>query len=414
MERRSFLAASAAALAARPVFANPVAAACERMTPWLIEQRRDFHMHPELMYDLFRTSKVVADRLAKLGLADIRTGIAQTGVTGVIRGAKPGPIVAVRADMDALPIDESKLDIAYKSKNPGVKHACGHDAHTTIALGVAEVLMSMRQELPGTVLMIFQPAEEGGRGAQKMVQQGVFSPVKPEAIFGLHVWPQVDYGKIAYASGVAMAAADRVEITIKGKMSHGAQPENGIDTVVVAANAIQALQSIRSRRMSGTDDFVLSLGSIHGGTAFNIITDTIKIEGTMRTLSESLRDKARSMIMQTMRGVTEAFGATYEYKFDEIGTVTYNDPALVARTVPTFRKVLGEKNVIEVGPVMGAEDFSYFQKEMPGFFYFLGVRNEAKGFVHAVHTPEFDLDERALPLGVNAMTNVVLDYLTKG
>lgn len=413
MDRRHFLATGAAALAAQTTFADPVSVATERMTPWLIEQRRDFHMHPELMYDLFRTSKVVADRLTKLGLSDIRTGIAKTGVTGVIRGGKPGPVVAVRADMDALPIDESKLDIPYKSQNPGVKHACGHDVHTTVALGVAEILMSMRAELPGTVLMVFQPAEEGGRGAQKMVQEGVFSPLRPESIFGLHVWPEIEYGKIGYASGVAMAAADRVEITINGKMSHGAQPEKGVDTVVVAANAIQALQSIRSRRMSGTDDFVLSLGSIHGGSAFNIITDTVKIEGTMRTLSESLRDRARSMIMQTLRGVTEAFGASFEYKFSEIGTVTYNEPKLVERTVPTFRRIAGEANVLQVGPVMGAEDFSYFQKEMPGFFYFLGVRNEAKGIVHAVHTPEFDVDERCLPFGVNVMANVVLDYLRK-
>jgi len=411
MLRRDFLALSGATLAAAPV-TTPVKAMAAKMTPWLIEQRRDFHRHPELMYQEVRTARIVAERLRALGLEDIRTGIAKTGVTALIRGAKPGPVIAVRADMDALPIDESAQNIPYKSLNPGVKHACGHDAHTTMALGVAEILMSLRGDLAGTVKMVFQPAEEGGRGARKMIDEGILDNPNVEAIFGQHVWPSTNTGSIDYCPGAFMASGDFFTITIKGKMSHGARPEEGIDAVYIASQCVSALQAIRSRRISTTDPLVLSIGSIQGGTAANIIADSVVLKGTLRTLDAGVRDRAQTLIHQTLEGITKAHGGSYEMDLQAIGTVTYNEPKLVERTLPAFERVLGKANVRRIGPQMVAEDFSYYQQKIPGFFYFLGVRNEAKGFVHPVHTPQFDLDEAAMPIGVEVMTSAVLQYLS--
>ncbi len=416
MTRRTFAASTLAAVAG-PVAAQDtpqrrIQAMAQRLKPWLIEQRRDFHMHPELMYQEVRTARVVADRLRQLGVAEIKTGIGKTGVTGVIRGAKPGPVVALRADMDALPIDESNYKVPYQSKNPGVKHACGHDAHTTMLLGTAEVLMAMRNEMPGAVKLLFQPAEEGGRGAQKMIDDGALENPKPEAIFGQHVWPNVPTGAIDYAPGAFMASGDFFTITIKGKMAHGARPEDGVDAVYIAAECISALQSIRSRRVSTNDPLVLSIGSIQGGTAANIIADSVTLKGTLRTLDPAVRDRAQTLMHQTLDGVTKAFGASYEMDLQGIGTVTYNQPELVSRTLPAFEQLLGKDKLRRVQPLMVAEDFSYYQKVIPGFFYFLGVRNEAKGFIHAVHTPEFDLDEDALPIGVSALSSAAWNYLT--
>lgn len=416
MRRRDFIASSAAAVvtAAASPRDQAIFAAAEKLKPWLIEQRRDFHMHPELMYQEVRTSKVVAERLRKLGLEEIKTGIAKTGVTAIIKGGKPGPVVALRADMDALPIDESKFDKPYKSQNPGVKHACGHDSHTTMLLGVAEILQSMRAEIPGTVKFVFQPAEEGGRGAQKMIDEGVLENPKPVAIIGQHVWPATPVGSINFAPGAFMASGDFFTITIKGKSAHGARPEDGVDAVVIASECISALQTIRSRRIATSDQMVLSIGSMHGGTAANIIADTVELKGTLRTLNGRVRDQAITMMNQTLEGVTKAFGGSYSMDIATIGTVTYNEPKLVEATVPTFHRVLGEKNVQQIGPQMVAEDFSFYQQVIPGFFYFLGIRNEAKGIIHAVHTPEFDIDEDAIPIGVKVMASAALDFLARG
>jgi amidohydrolase len=416
MRRREFLAATSGAFALRAAAGHDgaIAEAAARLTPWLVEQRRDFHMHPELQFQEVRTSRVVAERLRKLGLADIKTGVAQTGVTALIQGGKPGPVVALRADMDALPIDESNYKVPYQSKNPGVKHACGHDAHTTMLLGVAEVLQSLRADLPGTVKLVFQPAEEGGGGAEKMIADGALENPKPVAIFGQHVWPQTALGKLHYAPGPFMASADTLTIRIRGKNAHGARPEEGIDAIVVAAQCISALQSIRSRRISTSEPMVLTLGKIEGGTAHNIIASEVTIKGTLRTLNSSVRDQAFTMMHQTLKGVTEGFSSSYELESSGTG-LTYNEPALVEKTIPTFTRVLGEDNVVRIVPQMVAEDFSAYQKRIPGFFYFLGIRNESKSLgIHPVHTPEFDIDEDALPIGVRVMASAAWDFLARG
>ncbi|MER3427655.1 MAG: amidohydrolase [Pyrinomonas sp.] len=394
-----------------------IAQAAESLRAKLIEQRRDFHMYPELSNREERTSRIVAERLKALGFDDVRTNVARHGVVGLLKGAKPGPVVAVRADMDALPIQET-IDVPYKSRVPGVKHACGHDVHTTIALGVAEILSRMRDEISGSIKFIFQPAEEGPPpgeegGAPLMIKEGVLDNPRPQAIFGLHVMPTIEVGKIGYNSGPAMASSDRFVVTIRGKKVHGAYPHEGVDAVVVAAECVMALQTIRSRRINTQEPLVLSVGIIQGGNRFNIIADEVKLEGTVRTLNEDVRRRVQQMMRETVAGITSAYGATFEMQYEEGAAVTYNDPELVEETLPTLRRIVGSQNVIAPLPQMGAEDFSYYQRVIPGFYYFLGVANRARGITAMVHTPEFDVDEEAITIGVKAMANVLLDYLDR-
>lgn len=394
-----------------------IAQAAEGLRAQLITQRRDFHMHPELSNREERTSRIVAERLRALGLEDVKTGVGKYGVTALLRGARPGPVVAVRADMDALPVSEVN-DVPYKSQTPGVKHACGHDAHTTVELGVAEVLSKMKDEIKGTIKFIFQPAEEGAPpgeegGARLMIKEGVMENPRPSAIFGLHTLPSIEAGQIAYHSGPAMASSDRFLITIRGKGSHGAQPHAGIDSVVVAAECVMALQTIRSRRIDPQEPLVISVGKIEGGTRYNIIAGEVKMEGTMRTLSEEVRQRAQTLMRETLQSITAAYGATFELKFDEGAAVTFNEPRLVEETLPVMRRIVGADNLLSIKPFMPAEDFSYFQKVSPGFYYFLGVGNRAKGITAGWHTPDFDIDEESLVVGVKVMSNVLLDYLDR-
>jgi amidohydrolase len=395
--------------------AQRVAQAAESLRAQLVATRRDFHMNPELSNREERTSRVVAERLRALGLEDVKTGVGKYGVTALLKGAKPGPVVAVRADMDALPIQEVN-DVPYKSKVPNVKHACGHDAHTTVELGVAEVLSKMRGEISGTIKFIFQPAEEGPPageegGAKLMIKEGALENPRPAAIFGLHTYPQLEAGQIGYQSGPAMASSDRFTITVHGKSSHGAQPQAGVDAVVVAAECVTALQTIRSRRIDPLEPLVISVGSIHGGNRFNIIAGEVKMEGTMRTLSEEVRKRAQALMRETLQNITAAYGATFELEFEENAAVTYNEPALVDETLPTIRGVVGDKNLVSIKPLMPAEDFAYYQRVVPGFYYFLGVGNRARGITAAWHTADFDIDEESLVVGVKVMSNVLLDYL---
>lgn len=392
-----------------------IARAADGLRQKLIEQRRDFHINPELSNREERTAKVIAERLKALGLDEVKTGIGKYGVVALLKGGLPGDVVAVRADMDALPIQET-IDVSYKSKTAGVKHACGHDLHMTIELGVAEVLSKMRDRLHGTIKFIFQPAEEGPPmgergGAPLMIEEGCLENPRPSAIFGLHVMPNIEVGQIGYNSGPAMASSDRFAITIHGKKVHGAYPHDGIDTVVVAAECVTALQTIRSRRINTQEPLVITLGSIHGGNRYNIIADEVKLEGTMRTLNETVRAKAIEMMKQTLAGITLAYGASYELEFGNNNAVTYNEPALVEATLPTMKRIVGGNNLITPNPQMGAEDFSAYQKIIPGFFYFLGVGNKAKGITAMIHTPEFDADEESLVIGVKVMSNVLADYL---
>jgi amidohydrolase len=395
-----------------------IAQAAAALRNRLVETRRYLHMHPELSNREVNTGKFIAERLKEIGFTDIKTNVARNGVVALLKGGKPGPVVAVRADIDALPIQENHT-FDFKSQNPGAMHACGHDAHMTVELGVAELLFKMRDQISGSIKFIFQPAEEGPPegeegGAALMIKEGVLENPKPSAIFGLHVMPTLNVGEIGYESGPAMATADRFIITLKGKKVHGAYPHQGIDTVVIAAEVVSALQKIRSRRIDTQEPMVLTIGSIHGGNRFNIIADEVVMEGTLRTLNEDVRKQVHQMIEQTLSGVTEEYGATYEFKIRELAALTYNDPKLVEQTLPTMKRVLGADKVLNPKPQMGAEDFSYYERVVPGFFYFLGVANPQKNITAMIHTPEFDLDEDALVIGVKVMSNVLLDYLDKG
>jgi amidohydrolase len=394
-----------------------IAKAAEGLRAALIAQRRDFHMHPELSNREERTSRIVAERLRALGLEDVKTGVGKYGVTALLKGAKPGPVIAVRADMDALPIQEVN-DVPYKSQVAGVKHACGHDAHTTVELGVAEVLSKMRAEISGTIKFIFQPAEEGAPageegGAKLMIKEGAMENPRPVAIFGLHTLPSIEAGQIAYHSGPAMAAADHFFITINGKSSHGAQPHTGVDAIVIAAECVMAIQTIHSRRIDPQEALVITIGQIQGGRRNNIIADEVKMEGTIRTFSDEVRQRAQGFMKETLYNVTAAYGATFDLKFVENGALTFNEPKLVEETLPTLRRVVGQENVLSIKPFMPAEDFSYFQKISPGFYYFLGVGNRARGINSPWHTADFDIDEESLVVGVKVMANVLLDYLDR-
>jgi len=393
-----------------------IAQAVEALRSKLITTRRDFHMYPELSNREERTARVVAERLRELGL-EVQTGVGKHGVVALLKGGRPGAVVAYRADMDALPIQET-IDVPYKSRHPGVKHACGHDAHTTIGLGVAEVLSQRRDQIPGTIKFIFQPAEEGPPpgeegGALLMIKEGVLENPRPAAIFGLHVMPQIEVGNIGYNDGPVMASSDRFVITIRGKKVHGAYPHEGVDAIVVAAHAVVALQTIRSRRINTQEPLVLSIGIIEGGNRFNIITDEVRLEGTVRTFGEKTREEAQRLMRQTLQGVTESFGASFEMLYQNGAPVTVNDSPLVAEMLPSIRRVVGTEHVISPPPQMGAEDFAYFAQQVPGFYFLLGVSNKAKGITAMIHTPAFDVDEESLNVGTKVAATMLLDYLER-
>ena len=394
-----------------------VAAAAEALRGRLVETRRDIHMHPELSNREERTARVVAERLRALGLTDVKTGVGKHGVTALLVGGRPGPVVAVRADMDALPIQEVD-GRPYKSQTPSVMHACGHDVHTTVELGVAELLSKMKDEVRGTVKFIFQPAEEGAPageegGASLMVKEGVLENPRPRAIFGLHTEPNLQAGQIGYHSGPAMASSDTFYITVRGKSSHGAQPQLGVDAVVVASQCVIALQNIRSRRIDPLEPLVITVGTIHGGERYNVIAGEVKMTGTMRTFNDQVRERSIAMMRETLQSVTAAYGATFELEFGRGSAVTFNEPALVEETLPTIRRVVGAGNTLAIKPFMPAEDFSEYQKVIPGFYYFLGVGNRERGITAGWHTPNYDVDEESLVVGVKVMSNVLLDYLER-
>jgi amidohydrolase len=394
-----------------------IAAAAEALRGQLVATRRDFHMHPELSNREERTSRVVAERLRALGLTDVKTGVGKYGVTALLVGGKPGPVVAVRADMDALPIQEVN-DVPYKSQTPGVKHACGHDVHTTVELGVAEVLSKMRDEVRGTVKFIFQPAEEGAPpgeegGAKLMIKEGALDNPRPQAVFGLHTEPNLQAGQVGYHSGPAMASSDTFYINVRGKSSHGAQPQLGVDSIVVASQCVLALQNIRSRRTDPLEPLVITVGTIQGGDRFNVIAGEVKMSGTMRTFNDEVRERSKALMRETLQNVANAYGATAELTFGDGNSATYNEPSLVEETLPTIRRVVGAENAVALRPFMPAEDFSAYQKVVPGFYYFLGVGNRGRGITAGWHTADFDVDEESLVVGVKVMSNVLLDYLER-
>ena len=395
-----------------------ISAAADALRDTVIAQRRDFHQHPELSNREQRTAQVIAEKLRALGLDEVKTGVGKHGIVALLKGSRPGGVVAWRADMDALPVT-ANINVPYKSQNAGVHHACGHDAHMAIALGVAEVLSKMRDQIPGTVKFIFQPAEEGAPageegGAALMIKEGALENPRPSAIFGLHVWSQTPAGTIRYSSGPALASADTFDISIRGKQVHAANPDLGIDPIVVSASCITALQTVRSRRIDPNEAMVLSIGSIHGGNRHNIIPGEVILQGTLSTFSESIRESARTMMKQTLEGCTAAFGASYSINYSGPNyPVTVNDPQLTAASLPEMERVIGKDKLIAAKPLTGAEDFSFYQKVIPGFFWFLGTGNASLGITAPHHTPEFNIDESVLLPGVKVAANQLLDYLER-
>jgi len=397
--------------------ATRVEALAREVAPQVVEWRREFHAHPELSGQEERTAAKVVERLRAMGVAEIRTKVAGHGVVALIRGRSEAPVVALRADMDALPVTE-QTGLPYASQNPGVMHACGHDAHTAMLLGAAGILVRLRDQLPGTVKLIFQPAEEcspagGLSGARQMIQENVLSQPEVAAIFGLHVNTELATGKVGFRAGALLAGADHFRITITGKQSHGAMPWQGIDPIVTAADMILALQTIASRATDARKPKVVSIGMVQAGTAWNIIPEQVVLEGTVRTHDEVLRRQVMEQLERIAKHTALAHGAAAEVALVSYGAVTKNDPKLVERMKPTLERVAGAANVIEVEPVMGAEDFAAYAQRKPGLFLFLGVRNEAAGIVHHLHTPKATADEAALPLGARLLAALAVDYLEK-
>lgn len=399
----------------------------DQVEPKVIEARRHLHQHPELGNREFETAKFVAKRLRDLGLS-VQTGVAHTGVVAVLKGGLPGPVIALRADMDALPVAEevdlpfaSKVKTTFDGKDVGVMHACGHDAHTSTLLGVAEVLSQMQPRLKGTVKFIFQPAEEGAPdgeegGAQLMLKEGVFktAPI-PEVVFGSHVFAQWEVGTIAWKSGGAMASADDLKIVVRGKQTHGAAPWQGIDPIVIASQIVMGLQTVASRQMNvGKAPVIVTIGKFDGGVRSNIIPDSVTLKGTLRALDPAMRKDLAERVRRTAINIAEASGATAEVTIggETAYPVTYNDPALTERILPTLKRVAGEGKVIPAEAMMGAEDFSYFAQTVPGYFVFLGAGpvGEAPERFAANHSPRFHIDEQVLKLGVRTLANLVVDY----
>jgi amidohydrolase len=394
-----------------------IQAAAARITPEVVEVRRDLHAHPELSNREERTGALVAERLRELGL-EVRYPVAKTGVVGVLRGGVPGGVVALRADLDALPIEESG-DATYRSQTPGVMHACGHDAHTAMLLGAAEVLAGLRDRLPGTVVFLFQPAEEGAPegetgGASLMVAAGALDDPKVEAVFGLHVGGWQETGQVGFSPGPIFASSDTFTITVEGRGVHGAQPHMGLDPIPVAAEMIQALQLIVSRQIDGRQPRVLTIGRIRGGTRFNIIADQVVMDGTVRTHDATVRATIKERMARTVKGVAEAHGTTATLLFLGDGNPpTVNDATLAALARPALERVFGTAGVLDVAPQMVAEDFPSYGEKAPYFYFTLGTRNEEKGIASVNHTDTFDVDEDALPLGVRALATLAWEFLAR-
>jgi amidohydrolase len=395
-----------------------------KVVPAITGIRHQIHQNPELSNREEKTAALVADYLRTLGL-EVKTGVAKTGVVALLKGGRPGRVVAVRADMDALPVTEqtnlpfaSKVRSTYLGQDVGVMHACGRDVHTAVQLGVASVLTAMKAELTGTVKFIFQPAEEGPPpgepgGASLMVKEGVLQNPKPDAIFGLHAFSEMAVGEIGYSEGPALSAADTWEVKIVGRQAHGARPELGIDPVVTAAQFIEPLQTIRSRTFSGSEPGVVTVGTIHAGQRHNIIPDEVTLSGTIRTFRPEMSALAEARLRAILNGVTEAAGATGEVtRYERGAPATINDTALTRESVPALERVVGKDHVTRIPPAMSSEDFSFFANEVPGFFYRLGqVKPGTTSGDH--HTATFLADDGSIPVGIEVMSYLLFDYLTR-
>lgn len=414
-------AASASAQTATP-FPTSVETSIQSVLPRMIAWRRDFHEHPELSFEEVRTARVVAAHLRSLRM-EVRTGVALTGVVGVLRGARPGPVIALRADMDALPVTEegdlpfrSRARGHYNGQDVGIMHACGHDTHVAVLMAAATVLASQRENLAGTVIFVFQPSEEGAPpgglgGARRMLAENVFGDLHPEAIYGLHAWPQTS-GTVTMISGPMMAGSDRIDITVTGSQTHGAQPHAGVDPIVASAQIINALQTVPSRQMDAVGSpVIVTIGLIQGGVRYNIIPQTVQMQGTLRYLNPETRERFYERIRRTVTETAAATGATAEVTITENAIPTVNPPALMARTRAAVERVLGADHVNSGLPVMPAEDFAYFQQAVPGVFFFYGVNPPGVTQAEAApnHNPRFFVHEPAMETALRAMLAVTLD-----
>lgn len=397
--------------------------------PKVIEWRRDIHQHPELSNREVRTSKLVADHLRKLGL-EVRTGIAKNGVTAYLKGGLPGPTVALRADMDALPVTE-KTNVPFKSvatgtyrgQTVGVMHACGHDVHTAVLMGVAQTLAAMRASLPGNVLFVFQPAEEGAPegeegGASVMLKEGIFDKYKPSAVFGLHMWSPLSVGEIGVRAGPIMAASDSWKIEVLGKQAHGSRPWQGVDPIVTAAQIVNGLQTIISRQVDITaNPAVVTVGAINAGIRHNIIPDRAELIGTIRTFDPEQRKQIIAGIDRMVLNTATANGATATFKVDPDGNpVNFNNPELLEKMVPTLMRVAGQDKMKLMSLITGAEDFAYYAEKVPSVFFFVGITPEGQDPATAPgnHSDFFYVDEKSIPVALKAMTQMAVDYLSSG
>ena len=399
-------------------------AATARILPKVVEWRRHLHQYPELSNRETKTAKFVEEHLRKLGL-EVRTGVAKTGVVAILKGAQPGPVIGLRADMDALPVTErntlpfaSKETAEFNGQNVGVMHACGHDTHVAMLMGAAEILSGMKDKIKGTVVFIFQPAEEGAPvneegGAPLMVKEGVMDNPKIDAIFGIHVNSQTEIGKIKYKTGAALASSDWFSIKVKGKQTHGSQPWLGIDPIAVATQIYTGLQMIVARESELTKaPVVITVGRINGGIRENIIPEEMMMAGTIRTLDSAMQKDVHAKIRLTATKIAESMGATAEVTIENKTLVTYNTPELVKKMLPSLEKAAGKENVIEDEWTTGAEDFSFFGEKAPSFFFFVGGMKKGQDpkTAAAHHTPDFMLDDSRLDVGIKAFANIVFDY----
>jgi amidohydrolase len=402
-----------------------IAAAIDKIEPQCIAWRKEIHQHPELGNREFNTAKLIAGHLRKLGI-EVKEGVAKTGVVGILHGAKPGPCIALRADMDALPIVE-KVDVPYASKEKsnyngqevGVMHACGHDTHVAILMSVAEILAGIKNDLKGTVKFIFQPAEEGPPegeegGAPLMVKEGVMDDPKVDVVFGLHIQSSVEVGQLQYKSGAFMASSDWFHIVVKGKGSHGSQPWLGVDPIAISAQIIEGLQTIVSRQSELTKaPVVITVGKISGGVRNNIIPDECILDGTIRTLDSKMQQDVHERLKHTVTAIAESGGATATVSIDTKTLVTYNTPELVKKMIPSLQSAAGAGNVAEREWVTGAEDFSYYGTKAPSFFFYLGGMPKGNDPKKAPphHTAEFFVDDAGMKTGIKAFCQLVIDYM---
>jgi len=391
----------------------------------VIEWRRDFHEHPELSNREFKTAEKIAEHLKSLGI-EVQTGVAKTGVVGLLKGNYPGKVVALRADIDGLPVTErndfpfkSEVKTTFLNTETGVMHACGHDTHIAILMGVAEVLSKHKDQIHGTVKFIFQPAEEGPPpgeegGARLMVKEGVLNNPKVDAIFGLHINSATPVGTIKYKTGGILAAVERFVVTVKGKQTHGSQPWSGVDPILISAKIIDGFQSIISRESNLlVEPAVITVGKITSGTRFNIIPESAELIGTVRTLDPDMRSLIIKRMTEMSETIAKAYGGSATIEFQNTAAITYNDPSLVEQMLPSLKAAAGDDQVVVMKATTGGEDFSFFQEVVPGFYFFLGgmTPGNAEAFPH--HTPDFKIDESGMLLGVKAFTQMTIDYLNK-